>query len=191
MADWSSFEDADSLLATYKTDLEADVNANKNSDVTVGIVFEDSWGAQFGRRHVTATYFGLPNARQFAHLLETCAGLADQKNIHVTVTGHDFFGPDNDIPVALVEFNNEIVRDALHQLHSDAGVPAPGMPWMPVPNFHCSFKGFGDIDSVKAVLPVGSRIPVKGIMAKRLGKADPFLLSDMGATRQTVFFLIK
>ena len=130
--------------------------------------------------HVTATYLGDPTDETFNALAEWASNLSTQvgegKCIKMSVTGTAKFGPKEDIPVLLVQFEDERVKAICDEFHSRYGRCAPGMPGkLERPNYHITCKGHPEL----AGLPIGTVFTIKHAGAKRLGPNDPFWKCDL------------
>ena len=130
------------------------------------------------RAHITLAYFGSnPAPEKFAGFVSFLMAL-DKAPVYARVVGKDLFGPNNDMPVLLVELP-EAVRSAIVPFYAACAEPEGSWQkdaWalhgkQAEPKYHITLKHCPSIAS----LPVGAGLAVSGLQVKRLGgKNKPF-----------------
>lgn len=114
--------------------------------------------------HMTLTYLGDPTGPETFEGVASLIPTLPNTPFRLRVKEHALFGPNNDIPVALLEFEHA----GFLSLHREYGIAEPGMPSkIDTPNYHVTTKG---VD-----LPVGTMLTGDKFEVKRLGRADPFI----------------
>jgi len=129
-------------------------------------------GFEGSYHHITLTFLGVPSTEAICEINELFTQLINLKPIRFNVTGHDKFGPNSDIPVLLVDFENSETRNLCISFHQKCGVAERNMSFLEVPNYHISLGKNADILSNTKI---GTTFTATNVQIKELGPHDPYL----------------
>lgn len=162
-------------MSLYEAYLES-CKAGGRKDVTVQLHIQ----SDDPKRHMTLTYLGdITSKEQFDGIEEILR--EPMPAIKLVVLCNDYFGPNKDIPVTRVTFNDDEVSQhylrLFHKLHEKYGVCEPGMPSkFYIPNYHISM--FGDNAESPFCYKQGDILICDQFRVKRL-RADAFYVKDL------------
>lgn len=172
-----------SLITLMSLNYEQDSNPKKRRDVTCFIEYKLEGGIKC---HTTITYLGdqcPPQGERIGKWLNEFKDLPIDEAIEVRVIRHDKFGPNQDIPVLVVDFLDQRIKQLFIEYHHAYGVVSPGMTsFIDPPNFHISLQ-YDDLKPFRD-LEIGTILTATSIGIKRLGNCEPFYIKRLFITEE-------